>query len=297
MGMEDVLDKVKPDYVLVQGDTTTAMAAALAAFYKKIRVGHIEAGLRSGDNYSPWPEEMNRKFVGSIADLHFAPTARARDNLLAEGKSANGIFVTGNTAIDTLLHFSSEIDLSDALRGDLSRRFHFLRSERKLIVVTSHRRESFDGGLDRVCAALKQLATRRDVQVVYAVHPNPNVERIVEAALANVSGIHLIPPQDYLPFIFLLKQAYLVLTDSGGVQEEAPSLGKPVLVLRENTERPEGIDAGTAKLVGTDEDAIVRSVAQLLDDEHAYGQMSKRHNPYGDGDAGKRIVREILRHG
>lgn len=296
-GMEEVFDRVKPDYLLVQGDTTTAMAAALAAFYKKTKVGHIEAGLRSGNNYSPWPEEMNRKIVGDIADLHFAPTTRARDNLLAEGKPASQIAITGNTAIDTLLHFSSEIEFSGTLKAELSRQFEFLDSERKLIVVTGHRRENFDGGLDRICAALRVLTMRGDVQVVYAVHPNPNVQRVVDSTLRGIPGIHLIPPQDYLPFVFLLKRAHLVLTDSGGIQEEAPSLGKPVLVLRENTERPEGVDAGTAKLVGTDVDAIVGAANQLLDDKRAYEQMSKRHNPFGDGHAGKRIVQELLNHG
>jgi UDP-N-acetylglucosamine 2-epimerase len=296
-GMEGVLDRVTPDYVLVQGDTTTAMAAALASFYRKIKVGHIEAGLRSGDNYSPWPEEMNRKIVGNIAALHFAPTTRARDNLLAEGKSSKQVFVTGNTAIDTLLHFSSEIEFRDGLRDELSSQFPYLRSDKRLIVVTGHRRESFNGGLERICAALKQLAMRGDVQIAYAVHPNPNVQRIVESVLANVPSIHLLQPQDYLPFIFLLKQARLVLTDSGGIQEEAPSLGKPVLVLRENTERPEGIDAGTAKLVGTDVDAIVHSANHLLDDERAYARMGKSHNPFGDGKAGRRIVLELIDHG
>jgi UDP-N-acetylglucosamine 2-epimerase len=296
-GMEEVLARAMPDFVLVQGDTTTAMSAALAAFYKRIKVGHIEAGLRSGDKYSPWPEEVNRKIVGEIADLHFAPTTKARDNLLGEAKPADRIFVTGNTAIDTLLHFSSQIDLDERLKAELSDRFPFLDPRKKLIVVTSHRRENFDGGLNRICVAIRQLAARRDVQIVYAVHPNPNVQRVVEPSLRNVAGVHLIPPQDYLPFVFLLKRAHIVLTDSGGVQEEAPSLAKPVLVLRENTERPEGIEAGTAKLVGTDTAAICEVASRLLDDEDAYAQMSKRHNPYGDGSAAKRIIGELLSHG
>jgi UDP-N-acetylglucosamine 2-epimerase len=293
--MEDILDRVKPDYVLVQGDTTTAMATALAAFYKKIKVGHIEAGLRSGNNYSPWPEEMNRKIVGEIANLHFAPTPKARENLLNEAKPADRIFVTGNTAIDTLLHFSSQIDLNGAVSAELSKRFSFLSSEKKLVLVTGHRRENFDGGLDRVCDAIKQMVRRPDVQVVYAVHPNPSVRWIVERALRGTPNIHLIPPQDYLLFVFLLKQAYFVMTDSGGIQEEAPALGKPVLVLRENTERPEGIYAGTAKLVGTDVSAILDCAFQLLDDPKVYSQMSERHYPYGDGHAAKRIVEELLR--
>ncbi len=296
-GMEDVLDRVKPDYVLVQGDTTTAMAAALAAFYRKINVGHIEAGLRSGNIYSPWPEEMNRKIVGDIAELHFAPTAMARDNLMREGKPESKVFVTGNTAIDTLLHFSSQIDLKRELEAQFASQFSFLRDGKRLLLVTGHRRENFDGGLDRICLALRRLAEREDVEIVYAVHPNPNVQRVVDAILRDVPRVHLIPPQDYLPFVYLMKRAHVMLTDSGGMQEEAPSLGKPVLVLRENTERPEGLAAGTAKLVGTDVRCIVESTLQLLNDEEVYRQMSQRHNPFGDGRAGQRIVQELLNHG
>lgn len=295
-GMAQVLDVAKPDVVMVQGDTTTAMTAALAAFYKRVPVAHLEAGLRSHNILSPWPEELNRKIVGDIAAYHFAPTPEARDNLVAEGKDPASIFVTGNTVIDTLLHFSRRMDEDRELAAEFASRFSFLDPNKKLVLVTGHRRENFDGGIDRICVALKALAGRGDVQIVYPVHPNPNVREIVHAALGGVDNIELIEPQDYLPFVYLLKRAYLVLTDSGGVQEEAPSLGKPVLVMRENTERPEGIAAGTARLVGTDTNAILENANRLLDDTVAYAQMSERHNPYGDGQASARILEELLRH-
>jgi len=296
LGMAEVLDKAKPDIVMVQGDTTTAMTAALAAFYKRIPVAHIEAGLRSHNIDSPFPEELNRLIAGNIATWHFAPTAEARDNLVAEGKDPARIFVTGNTVIDTLLHFSGALDADQQLSAELAARFPFLDSAKKLILVTGHRRENFDGGIERICTALKVLATRGDVQIVYPVHPNPNVRGVVNAALGGVPNIHLIDPQDYLPFLYLQKQSYLVLTDSGGVQEEAPSLGKPVLVMRENTERPEGVAAGTARLVGTDIEQIVQNATRLLDDPAAYRGMAETHNPYGDGRASARIVEELSRH-
>lgn len=297
LGMADVLDKAKPDIVLVQGDTTTAMTAALAAFYKRIPVAHIEAGLRSHDINSPFPEELNRKIAGNIATWHFAPTAEARDNLLAEGKAADTIFVTGNTVIDTLLHFSDVIDADAEMNAKLAARFPFIDPTKKMILVTGHRRENFDGGIQRICSALMTLAMRKDVQIVYPVHPNPNVRRVVDEELAGVQNIHLIDPQDYLPFLYLQKQSYLVLTDSGGVQEEAPSLGKPVLVMRENTERPEGVAAGTARLVGTDIEKILSNANSLLDDERVYRGMAERHNPYGDGRAAIRIIEELQHHG
>ncbi|MGX9115679.1 non-hydrolyzing UDP-N-acetylglucosamine 2-epimerase [Mesorhizobium sp. BHbsci] len=297
LGMAEVLEKAKPDIVLVQGDTTTAMTAALAAFYKRIPVAHIEAGLRSHDINSPFPEELNRKIAGDIAKWHFAPTIQARDNLIAEGKAANTIFVTGNTVIDTLLHFSGAIDADKSMSAKLAADFPFLDPAKKMILVTGHRRENFDGGIHRICTALKGLAVREDVQIVYPVHPNPNVRSVVNAELGGVPNIHLVDPQDYLPFLFLQKQSYLVLTDSGGVQEEAPSLGKPVLVMRENTERPEGIAAGTARLVGTDIQKILSNANSLLDDKNAYRGMAERHNPYGDGRASNRIVEELLHHG
>jgi UDP-N-acetylglucosamine 2-epimerase len=295
-GLAEVLEKSRPDIVMVQGDTTTAMAAALAAFYKRIPVAHVEAGLRSHDINSPFPEELNRKIAGDIATWHFAPTVEARDNLIAEGKDPGAIFVTGNTVIDTLLHFSEAMDHDALMRTELDARFPFLDRNKRLILVTGHRRENFDGGIDRICTALKVLATRGDVQIVYPVHPNPNVRGVVTAQLGGVPNIHLIDPQDYLPFLYLQKQSYLVLTDSGGVQEEAPSLGKPVLVMRENTERPEGVAAGTARLVGTDVERILTNANRLLDDPTAYRGMADVHNPYGDGLAASRIVEELLNH-
>jgi UDP-N-acetylglucosamine 2-epimerase (non-hydrolysing) len=295
-GMEDVLKRAKPDIVMVQGDTTTAMAAALAAFYKRIPVAHIEAGLRSHNVQSPFPEELNRLVVGNIASWHFAPTEEARHNLLAEGKDAARIFVTGNTVIDTLVHFSSALDADAGLTASAGAPFPFLDPGKKLVLVTGHRRENFDGGIERICAALKVLATRGDVQVVYPVHPNPNVQNVVRAQLGGVPNVFLIQPQDYLPFLYLQKRSYLILTDSGGVQEEAPSLGKPVLVMRDNTERPEGVAAGTARLVGTDIERIVSNANRLLDDTDSYRAMSETHNPYGDGRASARILEE-LSHG
>ncbi|MBE0581451.1 UDP-N-acetylglucosamine 2-epimerase (non-hydrolyzing) [Devosia sp.] len=294
-GMEAVLEQSKPDIVMVQGDTTTAMSAALAAFYKRIPVAHVEAGLRSHNIDSPFPEELNRRIAGDIATWHFAPTSEARDNLLAEGKDPTRIFVTGNTVIDTLLYFSDRMDADLPLNAELASRFQFLDANKKLILVTGHRRENHGGGIERICTALKVLATRGDVQIVYPVHPNPQVRGVVEAQLAGVPNVFLIDPQDYLPFLYLQKHSYLVLTDSGGVQEEAPSLGKPVLVLRENTERPEGVAGGTARLVGTDVDLIVSNATRLLDDPSAYRGMAERHNPYGDGRASARILKELLR--
>ncbi|MCZ4345606.1 UDP-N-acetylglucosamine 2-epimerase (non-hydrolyzing) [Devosia neptuniae] len=296
VGMETVLEQSKPDIVMVQGDTTTAMAAALAAFYKRIPVAHVEAGLRSHNIDSPFPEELNRRIAGDIATWHFAPTTEARANLLAEGKDAGRIFVTGNTVIDTLLHFSDQVDTDKSMNAGLAAGFPFLEVGKKLILVTGHRRENHEGGIERICTALKVLATRGDVQIVYPVHPNPNVRRVVEAQLGGVPNVFLIEPQDYLPFLYLQKQSYLVLTDSGGVQEEAPSLGKPVLVLRDNTERPEGVAAGTARLVGTQVDLILSNANRLLDDPAAYRGMSEQHNPYGDGRASARILEELLRY-
>jgi len=292
-GMNDVLDHAEPDIVMVQGDTTTAMAAALAAFYKRIPVAHIEAGLRSHNIDSPFPEELNRLVVGNIARWHLAPTAEARDNLIAEGKDPARIFVTGNTVIDTLLHFSDAMEHDSKLSGDLAAPFAFLDPGKKLVLVTSHRRENFDGGIGRICQALKVLAARGDVQIVYPVHPNPNVKNVVLAELDGVPNIFLIEPQDYLPFLYLQKRSYLVLTDSGGVQEEAPSLGKPVLVMRDNTERPEGVAAGTARLVGSDIETITSNANRLLDDAAAYRGMAERHNPYGDGHASAHILEEL----
>lgn len=286
----DMLDAQRPDRVIVQGDTTTAFAASLAAFYRKIPVAHVEAGLRTGDMFSPWPEEANRRLVAVLADLHFAPTERARKALLAEAVPANRVHVTGNTVIDALLSIKARLPafLADTQAVDKLIPSH--RSNHRIILVTTHRRENFAGGMDRIATAVLRLASREDVFVVFPVHPNPRVMSIMEERLAGHPRIALMPPLDYVPFIYLLTRCHLVLTDSGGVQEEAPSFGKPVLVMRDTTERPEGIEAGTAILVGTEPDRIVSEASRLLDDEPCYEQMSRAHNPFGDGHAGGRIV-------
>jgi len=289
LGLDPVLADFEPDLVLVHGDTTTTLSASLAAYYRRIPVGHVEAGLRTGDIYSPWPEEINRKVTGAIAALHFAPTERARQNLLREGVDDSHIVTTGNTVIDALVKAREIIAAQPDLRTDLDKQFAFL-DQRPLILVTGHRRESFGGGFERICKALLRIASRGDVQVVYPVHMNPNVHKTVEGLLAGNDSIHLISPLEYFPFVYLMDRSKLILTDSGGVQEEAPSLGKPVLVMRDTTERPEAIAAGTVRLVGTDEDNLVKQTCELLDDAEAYAQMSGAHNPYGDGHATERIV-------
>lgn len=289
-----VLDVEKPDRVLVQGDTTTTMATALAAYYRRIPVAHIEAGLRSGDNYSPWPEEVNRKVVTSIADMHFAPTNQARDNLLKENVPDSQIHVTGNTVIDALFHIKRQLNGSKRFHPALEAVATATRgSNKRLIMVTSHRRENWGEGLRGICAALRTLADRGDVHIVYPVHPNPIVRGPVEEMLADHEHISLMAPLDYLPFVELMCRSHLILTDSGGVQEEAPALGKPVLVLRDTTERPEGIASGNAILVGVDTLTIVEQAERLLDDENAYLAMSTSHNPYGDGKAAKRISEHV----
>ena len=292
-----VLEKLSPmlaenpvDWLLVQGDTTTAFAAGLAAFYQKIPVAHVEAGLRSGDIYQPFPEEVNRKMVSAFAALHFAPTEETRDNLLKEGVDPAAIRVTGNSVIDALIYFKERLDSDRDLARGFEEQFGFLDPTKRLILVTGHRRENFEGGIDRMCQALLDIAGRGDVQIVYPVHPNPKVRGPVGQILANRDGIHLLDPLDYMPFVYMMTRAELILTDSGGIQEEAPALGKPVLVTRETTERPEGVAAGTAKLVGTDRAKIVAEVARLLDDQDAYQAMSRAHNPYGDGQTSARIV-------
>ena len=287
-GLKPVLDECAPDLLLVHGDTTTTLSASLAAYYQRIPVGHVEAGLRTGNIYSPWPEEVNRKVTGCIGRLHFAPTQRAAANLKSEAVPADWISVTGNTVVDALLKVVKRLEgdtlLSSALDSELG-----IDPERRMILVTGHRRESFGGGFERICSALAALASRRDVQIIYPVHLNPNVKGPVEASLGGHERVKLIPPQDYLPFVHLMRRADIILTDSGGVQEEAPSLGKPVLVMRDTTERPEAVDAGTVKLVGTDADLIVSEATTLLDDHVAYAAMSRAHNPYGDGRASLRI--------
>lgn len=293
-GLSSVLEEFQPELVLVHGDTSTTLAASLACYYKQIPVAHVEAGLRTGDIYSPWPEEVNRKVAGAIAELHFAPTERSRDNLLNEAVPQDRIVVTGNTVIDALQDASALLASDTRASAAFADQFAFDPTKR-LILVTGHRRESFGDGFARICTAIGALAQRSDVEVVYPVHLNPNVSGPVQAALGGLHNVHLIPPQDYLPFIYLMKRADIILTDSGGVQEEAPSLGKPVLVMRDTTERPEAVDAGTVKLVGSDVDRIVNAVTQLLDDTAAYEAMSMAHNPYGDGLAADRIVDAIQR--
>jgi UDP-N-acetylglucosamine 2-epimerase (non-hydrolysing) len=299
-GMTGVLREWRPDWLLVQGDTTTAFVAALAAFYEKVSIGHVEAGLRTGFKYSPWPEEMNRALVGRLADLHLAPTARARDALLREDVPADRVFVTGNTVVDALLWVAKRLDEDDTMRAKLDERFAFLDRSRTMILVTGHRRESFGKPFEDMCNAFVDVVrSRPDVEIVYPVHLNPNVQAPVKAILAAAlpelrARIHLIEPVDYLPFVYLMKRCRFVVTDSGGVQEEAPSLGKPCLVTRNDTERPEAVEAGTAKLIGTDRERIVTECLRLLDDEAHYRSMSRAHNPYGDGQANARIV-EILK--
>lgn len=290
-GLKPVLESFKPDVVLVHGDTTTTAAASLAAFYQRIPVGHVEAGLRTGDLYSPWPEEANRTLTGHLATYHFAPTENSRQNLLRENLSDKHIYVTGNTVIDALFWVRDRVIKDEKLSSELLARYPFLSNGKKMILVTGHRRESFGQGFEKICHALAHIAANNpDVQIVYPVHLNPNVSEPVNRILGHIDNVILIDPQDYLPFVWLMNHAWLILTDSGGIQEEAPSLGKPVLVMRETTERPEAIDAGTVRLVGTDSQRIVDEVTRLLRDEDEYQRMSRAHNPYGDGQACERIL-------
>lgn len=288
-----VLDRFRPDLVIVHGDTTTAAMASLASFYQRIPVAHVEAGLRTWDLYSPWPEELNRRIIGIISSIHFTPTDISKENLLKDNVRLDDIHVTGNTVIDALFQAASLLENDDGLRKPLEARFSFLDSEKKLLLVTGHRRENFGSGLEEICDALLILSQRPDVQIIYAVHLNPNVKEIVQRKLNDRANIFLVPPQDYLSFVFLMSRCSIILTDSGGIQEEAPSLGKPVLVMRETTERPEAINAGTAKLVGANTNKIVSAVESLLTSEMEYQLMSTRINPYGDGKAAKRIAAKI----
>ena len=292
IGLGKVMDLEQPDRVMVQGDTATAMTGALAAYYRKLPVDHVEAGLRSGNIYHPWPEEINRKIIGSMASLHFAPTETSAAALRRENIAADRVHVTGNTVIDALHWVTKRIEVEPVLAAGLApleARF----AGKRIIGVTSHRRENFGGGLEAIAEAVRRIAARDDVAIVFPVHPNPNVRRVMDGALAGLANVAMIEPLDYPHFARLLSLAEIMLTDSGGVQEEAPALGKPVLVMRETTERPEGVEAGTAKLVGTDADAIVTEIFTLLDDKAAYDAMSRAHNPFGDGQASRRIV-EIL---
>ncbi len=290
-GLDPVLASEAFDMVVVQGDTTTTMAAAMAAFYRRIPVAHVEAGLRTGDLAQPFPEEMNRLVAARLTAIHFAPTAEARRNLMAEGIKAERILVTGNTGIDALLHVACALE-----RGDLSAvQRPWADDGRKLIVVTAHRRENFGGGIAGICAALAELARRDDIRILYPVHRNPNILRPVTESLSKAPNIELVEPMDYVSFVDAMRRSYLLLTDSGGIQEEAPSLGKPVLVMRDRTERPEAVEAGTVKLVGANPERIVSEVSRLLSDEAEYARMSRAHNPYGDGHASERIVARMAR--
>lgn len=292
-GLKPVFEQDKPDIVFVHGDTTTTMAASLAAFYCRTQVAHVEAGLRTHNKYAPFPEEINRVVTGTLADLHFAPTEAARRNLLREGVAEETIHVTGNTVVDTLLSVADKLKSDTRIRSQLEQKFSFLNRDKRLILVTGHRRENFGDGFENICYALATIAEcRDDVEIIYPVHLNPKVQVPVQRILGGDrhSNIHLIEPVDYLPFVYLMNRSYLIITDSGGVQEEAPTLGKPVLVMRETTERPEAIEAGTVKLVGTDREKIVRETLRILSDEQAYQAMSMEHNPYGDGKAVERIV-------
>jgi UDP-N-acetylglucosamine 2-epimerase (non-hydrolysing) len=295
-GMRSVLSEWKPDIVLVHGDTATTLAGALAAYYQQIPVGHVEAGLRTHNLYSPWPEEANRKLVGAIAAVHFAPTEATAQNLVAESAALQSIEITGNTVIDALLMTVDRLDQNTELSARLDMQYAMLRPGARLLLVTGHRRESFGGGFERICEAIGKIAKMfPDVDIVYPVHLNPNVQEPVNRLLSGVSNVHLIEPQPYLPFVYLMNRSTLILTDSGGVQEEAPSLGKPVLVLRDTSERLEAVTAGTVILVGTDVDRIVFETSRLLTDAQAYSEMSESYNPYGDGKACARIIERLAR--
>ncbi len=291
LGLQSILESFQPDIVLVHGDTATTFATALAAYYHHIKVGHVEAGLRTGNLYSPWPEEANRKLVGALSHFHFTPTVQTKENLLAENVPVENIMVTGNSVIDALYWVRDKLESDQTLEQLLHEQFPFLEEKKKLILVTGHRRESFGGGFERICKSLHCIADMHpDVEIVYPVHLNPNVSEPVNRLISGIENIHLIEPLDYLPFVYLMTKSYLILTDSGGIQEEAPSLGKPVLVMRETTERPEAVDVGTVLLVGTNIDKIVEEVNKLVTSQSTYLKMSRAHNPYGDGDACVKIL-------
>ena len=290
LALRNVLNEGAYDRLLVHGDTTTTMAGALAAFYAQVPVGHVEAGLRTGNLFAPWPEEANRMIVGRLADLHFAPTETARQSLLKENVADANIVVTGNTVIDALHQVVARLDHDPALDGQIESRFPFLDPDRRMILVTGHRRENFGEGFENICRALRDISELGNAQIVYPVHLNPNVQAPVNRILGDTQDVHLIEPQEYLPFVWLMRRSHFIITDSGGVQEEAPSLGKPVLVMRETTERPEAVDAGTVRLVGTDAEKIRSGALSLLNDQEAYDVMARALNPYGDGKASARIA-------
>ncbi|WP_335984108.1 non-hydrolyzing UDP-N-acetylglucosamine 2-epimerase [Acinetobacter haemolyticus] len=290
-GLEQVFAEWLPDLILVHGDTATTFAASLAGYYHKIKIGHVEAGLRTGDLYSPWPEEANRQLTGVLANYHFAPTQSSYQNLMNENVNPATVVITGNTVIDALLQVKTKVEKEQQLIQTFEQEFSFLDKNKKLILVTGHRRENFGQGFLNICTALASLAKKYpDIQIVYPVHLNPNVQQPVNELLANINNVFLIAPQDYLPFVYLMNRSYLILTDSGGIQEEAPSLGKPVLVMRDTTERPEAVEAGTVRLVGTDVNTIENAVIDLLENLTTYKIMSEAHNPYGDGTASQTIV-------
>ena len=294
-GLKPILEEFKPDHVLVHGDTATTLSTTLAAYYQQIKVGHVEAGLRTGNIYSPWPEEGNRKLTGTIADLHFAPTETSKQNLLAENIDPEKIIVTGNTVSDALLDVIARLETNVELKSLLQAKFDFLDENNRLVLITGHRRESFGGGFERICEAVAQMAIAfPNVEFVYPMHLNPNVRDPVNRLLANLNNVFLIEPLDYLPFVYLMNKSYVLLTDSSGIQEEASSLGKPVLVMRDTTERPEALDAGTVKLVGTSVETIVTELTTLLSNDEAYKIMSFAHNPYGDGKACSRIIDKLV---
>ncbi|AZF41737.1 UDP-N-acetylglucosamine 2-epimerase [Pseudomonas sp. R1-43-08] len=293
-GLKGVFAEFVPDIVLVHGDTATTFAASLAAYYHRIPVAHVEAGLRTGDIYSPWPEEGNRKLTGALANIHFAPTQTSQANLLREGVPAKNVLVTGNTVIDALMMVIDRLKTDEQLREGAAQPSSFISPERRIVLVTGHRRESFGDGFERICKALAHIAqAHKDVDIIYPMHMNPNVREPVNRLLKDIKNVYLIEPLDYLPFVYLMEKSYLILTDSGGIQEEAPSLGKPVLVMRDTTERPEALEAGTVKLVGTDVEVMIEEVDELLNSQSAYDKMSFAHNPYGDGKASHRIVEAL----
>lgn len=290
-GLNEVFDTWLPDVILVHGDTATTFAASLAAYYHKVQVGHVEAGLRTGDIYSPWPEEANRQLTSVLTQYHFAPTQNSYDNLIKENIDATNIVITGNTVIDALLTVKEKVETDQEMQARFAQQFDFLDASKKLILVTGHRRENFGQGFEDICLALANIAQKNpEVQIVYPVHLNPNVQKPVNELLSSIDNIKLIEPQDYLPFVYLMNKSYLILTDSGGIQEEAPSLGKPVLVMRDTTERPEAVSAGTVKLVGTNPVVIEDSVMELLENQDLYKKMTEAHNPYGDGTACQQII-------
>ena len=296
--IKPVLQDFKPDVVLVHGDTATTFAVSLAAYYERIKVGHVEAGLRTGDIYSPWPEEANRRLTGVLSKYHFAPTNTSKQNLLRENFNTNDIYVTGNTVIDALLMVTKKLEENLDITNKLALDFPYLDKNKKLILVTGHRRESFGEGFERICEALVEIAkNNRNVQILYPVHLNPNVREPVNRLLRGIENVILIEPQQYLQFIYLMTRSTIILTDSGGIQEEAPSLGKPVLVMRETTERPEAVSAGTVRLVGTCKKTIIDNINKLINDPKEYDIMSGAHNPYGDGQSSKRILDILHREG